>query len=383
MQPNQRVSSISLSATLALDARAKELAAEGRDIVNLTAGEPDFDSPESVRTAAKKSIDSGMVRYTPASGRPTLRDAVAEHLSETRGVPFTREQVTVTHSCKHAISGTLLALIEEGDEILVPLPAWVSYFDIIKYAGGVAVGVKPTPECAPDPAAIEAAVTPKTRGILLNSPSNPSGYVWTEEETRAVCAIAEKHDLWIVSDEIYRRLVFDGPPMFSPVQVSPEVRARTIIVDGASKAYAMTGYRIGFLAGDTSITSGVARLHSQLTGRPLRHLAGRLRAGPARRAGRSAADGRLVPRALHARRQVVCVSWASRSRRRAVRSTPSRTSVRTSTSAAPPGSARTCSTSTTWRSFRAPSSVSRSTSAFPTRHRSRTWTRPSTAWATS
>lgn len=268
MKPNQRVSSIAFSATLALDARAKKLLAEGRDIVNLTAGEPDFDSPASVRDAAKNSIDSGKVRYTPASGRPSLRDAVAEHLTETRGVPYSREQVTITHSCKHAISGSLLALIEEGDEILVPLPAWVSYFDIIKYAGGKAVGIEPTPACAPDPAAIEAAITPKTRGILLNSPSNPSGYVWTEEETREVCALAEKHDLWIVSDEIYRRLVFDGPPMFSPVQVSPSVRERTIIVDGASKAYAMTGYRIGFLAGDPEITSGVARLHSQLTGSP-------------------------------------------------------------------------------------------------------------------
>ena len=176
MQPNQRVSSISLSATLALDARAKELAAEGRDIVNLTAGEPDFDSPESVRTAAKKSIDSGMVRYTPASGRPTLRDAVAEHLSETRGVPFTREQVTITHSCKHVISGTLLALIEEGDEILVPLPAWVSYFDIIKYAGGVPVGVKPTPECAPRHSAPSARwlVSPRTLALPTRSVASPT-----------------------------------------------------------------------------------------------------------------------------------------------------------------------------------------------------------------
>jgi len=268
MKPNQRVSSIAFSATLALDARAKELAAEGRDIVNLTAGEPDFDAPTSVRDAAKASVDSGRVRYTPASGRPSLRDAVAAHLTETRNAPFTRDQITVCHSCKHAISGALSTLIEPGDEILVPLPAWVSYFELIKYAGGVPVCVEPAADCAPDLAALAAAVTPKTRGIMINSPSNPSGVVYSEADVRAIVKLAEEHDLWILSDEIYRRLVFNGAPAFSPASVSESARARTIIVDGASKAYAMTGYRIGFLAGPPEIVSSVARLHSQMTGSP-------------------------------------------------------------------------------------------------------------------
>lgn len=268
MKPNQRVSSIAFSATLALDARAKELRAAGRDIVNLTAGEPDFDTPASVREAAKASIDSGKVRYTPAAGRPSLRDAIAAHLSETRGTTFTRDQITVCHSCKHAISGTLSTLVEPGDEVLVPLPAWVSYFEIIKYTGGIPVGVEPDANCAPNIAALEAAVTPKTRGIMLNSPSNPSGVVYSEDDVRAICELAKKHDLWILSDEIYRRLVYSGAPAFSPTSVSDDARARTIIVDGASKAYAMTGYRIGFLAGSPEIASSVARLHSQLTGSP-------------------------------------------------------------------------------------------------------------------
>ena len=268
MKPNQRVSSIAFSATLALDARAKELQAEGRDIVNLTAGEPDFNAPASVSEAAKVSVDSGKVRYTPAAGRPSLRDAIATHLSQTRGAEFTRDQITVAHSCKHAISGALCTLIEPGDEVLVPLPAWVSYFELIKYAGGVPVGVKPGPACTPDIAALDAAVSPKTRGIMINSPSNPSGVVYTEAEVRAICDLAKKHDLWIMSDEIYRRLVFSGEPAFSPTSVSDDARARTIIVDGASKAYAMTGYRIGFLAGPPEIASSVARLHSQLAGSP-------------------------------------------------------------------------------------------------------------------
>lgn len=268
MKPNQRVSDIAFSATLALDARAKELIRAGRDVVNMTAGEPDFDSPAAVREASHRSVDSGNVRYTPAAGRPGLREAVALHLNETRAGTWTPEEVTVCHSCKHALSGTLATLIEPGDEILIPLPAWVSYFELVKYAGGVAVGVAPLKSGAPDLDALARACTAKSRGLLVNSPSNPSGYVHTEDEVRALAALAEERDLWILSDEIYRRLVFDGPPAYSPASISREVWERTIIVDGASKAYAMTGYRIGFLAGPKEITKSVAKLHSQLTGSP-------------------------------------------------------------------------------------------------------------------
>ena len=268
MRQNTRVQKLSLSTTLALDARAKELAAQGRDVINMAVGEPDFNAPEAVQSAAVAAVRGGKVRYTPAEGTASLRKAIAQHLTDTRGIAFTPAEITVCHSAKHALSGACLTLIEPGDEVLVLLPAWVSYVEIIRFAGGVPVEVPSRPDLGPDVARIAAAITKKTKGLLINSPCNPSGYVMTAAEVRALSELAEKHDLWIVSDEIYRRLVYEGEPNLSPAQVSERVRARTVIVDGASKAFAMTGYRIGFCAGPKDVVSGVAKLNSQLTGCP-------------------------------------------------------------------------------------------------------------------
>jgi len=268
MRPNRRVSALSFSTTLALDARAKALLAAGRDVINMSVGEPDFKTPEAVRKSAAAKAESGEVRYTPAAGTTSLRQAIAERLTHTRGIPFTEAEVTVCHSAKHALSGACIAMIEPGDEVLLLLPAWVSYDEIVKFAGGVPVPVKSRADCGPDLAAIRLAITRKTRGILLNSPCNPSGYVLTQAEVRAIGEIALERDLWIVSDEIYRRLVYEGEPDFSPAQVSPSVRARTVVVDGASKAFAMTGYRIGYAAAPPEIANSIAALHSQLTGCP-------------------------------------------------------------------------------------------------------------------
>jgi aspartate aminotransferase len=268
MQINQRVEGIPLSRTLALDARAKELAASGRDIVNMTAGEPDFDSPDVVRTAAKRAIDSGRVKYTPAPGRLDLRETIADYLTRTRGVAFHAGNVTVCHSGKHALSGSLLTLISPGDEVLLTLPAWVSYVEQVRFAGGEAVGVPPRADMGPDFDAMAAALTPRTRGIMINSPNNPSGYVTTREEFEQLAQFARKHDLWILSDEIYGRLTYEDKPYGSPVQCGADARERTIIVDGASKTFAMTGYRIGFVAAPERVANAVANLHSQLTGAP-------------------------------------------------------------------------------------------------------------------
>lgn len=268
MQPNSRVRTIAFSATLALDARAKELRARGIDVVNMAVGEPDFDAPEVVQRGAVEAVRSGAVRYTPVAGTPSLRAAIARHLAATRGVPWTPEEITVCHSAKHALSGTLLTLLEPGDEVLILLPAWSSYVEQVRFAGGVPVDVTARADCGPDFEALRAAIGPRTTGVMLNSPSNPSGYVWSEAEVRALVAIAEDEELWILSDEIYRRLVYEGEPNFSPASVSESARARTIIVDGASKAFAMTGYRIGYLAAPPEVAAGVARLHSQLTGCP-------------------------------------------------------------------------------------------------------------------
>lgn len=270
MQPNDRVSAIEYSLTLALDARAKELAKSGRDVVNLAVGEPDFPAPRAAREAARALIESGAVRYTPAAGRMELRAAIAGYTSRARGLatPFTAREITVCHSAKHALSGALLSLVEPGDEVLLLLPAWVSYVEQVRFAGGVPVGVPPRSDLGPDLDALRAAITPRTRGLMLNSPSNPSGYVLSDEEVEALSALAVERDLWILSDEIYGRLLYDGRRLASPVQCGDEARARTVIVDGASKSFAMTGYRVGWVAAPQPIAAAVERLHSQLTGAP-------------------------------------------------------------------------------------------------------------------
>ncbi|MCE9593303.1 MAG: pyridoxal phosphate-dependent aminotransferase [Planctomycetes bacterium] len=253
---------------MALDARAKALMAEGRDVINMSVGEPDFPAPAVVQDAACALIRSGNVRYTAAAGTLQLRGAIAKYLTDTRGAPYETKHVTVCHSTKHALSGAVLATVQEGDEVLLFLPAWVSYVEMVKLAGGVPVSVPSRADLGPDFDAIRRAIGPKTRVMLLNSPSNPTGYTWTRKEVEELAAIAVKHDLVILSDEIYRRLIYEGEPDFSPASVSAEARARTVILDGASKSYAMTGYRIGFVAGPPEIASAVERLHSHLTGAP-------------------------------------------------------------------------------------------------------------------
>ncbi len=266
----RRIDRIEASITLALDERAKAMRARGRDVISMAVGEPDFPAPALVQAAAIEKVASGDVRYTPAAGTPSLRKAVAEHLTRTRGGAWTAEEITICHSAKHALSGAIFALIEEGDEVLVPLPAWASYFDLVRCAGGTPVLVPPDRRdgVRPDLAALARAVTPRTRALMINSPNNPSGYVFTPEEIEGVARLALERDLWILSDEIYRALVYEGGEARSPVSLSPEVRARTAIIDGASKAFAMTGYRIGFLAAPAPLAAAVAKLHSQTTGSP-------------------------------------------------------------------------------------------------------------------
>ena len=265
-----RIDRIQASITLALDERAKAMRAAGRDVISMAVGEPDFPAPAVVQRAAIEKVESGDVRYTPAAGTPSLRKAVADHLSESRHTPFAPEEITICHSAKHALSGAIFALVEEGDEVLVPLPAWASYFDLVRCAGGTPVLVPPDPHgvVRPDLAGLARAVSPRTRAILINSPNNPSGYVYTRAEIEGIVRLALERDLWILSDEIYRALVYDGHEALSPASISREARARTAIIDGASKVFAMTGYRIGYLAAPRALAAAVAKLHSQTTGSP-------------------------------------------------------------------------------------------------------------------
>lgn len=267
---SERASALAPSATLALAAAAKEMARAGRDVVNMAVGEPDFDAPGVARSAARAAVDSGQVKYTPAAGLMSLRKAAADRLRIERGIDHAPESVVVCHSAKHALSHTLLALVDPGDDVLLLAPVWGSYDEQVKFAGARPVHVAPLPggRCAPDLDGIRAAVGPKTRGIMLNTPSNPSGYVWTEDELRALGEIVLEHDLWLISDEIYGRLVFDGARHVSPAALSAELAERTIVVDGASKVFAMTGYRIGFLAAAPPIAKAVASIQSQISGCP-------------------------------------------------------------------------------------------------------------------
>jgi aspartate aminotransferase len=267
MQLSARVQKLAPSATLALDARAKEIAATGRDVVNMAVGEPDFPAPRAVREAATAKVQSGDVRYTPAAGTNSLRQAIAEHLGATRGTPVQAAQVAVCHSAKHALMAALLSTIGEGDDVLIPLPAWGSYFEEVAIAGGRAVLIPPAKGCRPDLDALAAAVTPRSRMVMFNSPCNPTGYVWTAAEIARLAALAVRHDLWILADEIYRRLVYERE-FASPLSVDDETRRRTIVVDGASKSFAMTGYRIGYVCGPVALARAVADLNSQMTGSP-------------------------------------------------------------------------------------------------------------------
>lgn len=267
MQLSSRSRKLAPSATLALDARAKDLAAAGTDVVNMAVGEPDFPAPRAVREAAVAKVESGDVRYTPAAGTPSLRRAIAQYVAATRQAPADWTQVSVCHSAKHALTASILATVDEGDEVLLPLPAWGSYFEEVALAGGSPVLVPPAAGCRPDLEALEAAVTPRSRMVMINSPCNPTGYVWTPAEIERLCDLARRHDLWILSDEIYRRLVYDRP-FASPWSVDEDARSRTIVVDGASKSFAMTGYRIGYACGPVALSRAVTDLNSQMTGSP-------------------------------------------------------------------------------------------------------------------
>ena len=233
----------------------------------MAVGEPDFPAPRSVQQAAVDKVLSGKVRYTPAAGTPELRSAIARQVSETRGISVGPENVAVCHSAKHALTVSLLATVQEEDEVAIPLPAWGSYFAEVEVAGAQTLLVPPAAECRPDLDTLAQKITPRTRMVMINTPSNPTGYVWTRAEVERLAELANRHDLWILSDEIYRRLLYEGD-FVSPASIDAPTRERTILIDGASKAFAMTGYRIGYVCGSEKIVRAVAAMNSQMTGSP-------------------------------------------------------------------------------------------------------------------
>ena len=270
MRISQRCQRVTGSLTLAIDAKAKEMKQKGIDVVGFGAGEPDFDTPEHIRKAAKDALDLGKTRYTPAAGMPELRQAICDKLKRDNGLDYAPQQIVVSNGAKHSLFNSFQALLEEGDEVIVPGPYWVSYPEIVRMAGGVPVIVEGTEENNFKPAIddFRAAVTDKTRAIVINSPNNPNGFVYTRDELKAIGDLAIEKDLSIVSDEIYEFLVYDGAEHISIASLSPEIKERTIVINGMSKAYAMTGWRIGYTASPLNAAKAMTNFQSHSTSCP-------------------------------------------------------------------------------------------------------------------
>lgn len=263
---SNRILAMSPSATLAMSQKSNELKAQGVDVINLSVGEPDFHTPDHIKEAAKAAIDANFTFYTPVPGYLSLRKAICEKLRRENGIEFTPEQIVVSNGAKQSLCNCILSLINPGDEVIIPTPAWVSYVEMVKLAEGVNVlvpaGVEQNFKITA--AQLEAAITPKTRMVLLCSPSNPTGSVYSREELRALADVLAKYpDIIILADEIYEHINYTGE--FNSISQFPEVRDRVVIVNGVSKAYAMTGWRIGFLAASLPIAKANNKLQGQYT----------------------------------------------------------------------------------------------------------------------
>lgn len=266
---SDRLNSLSPSATLAMSQKSSELKAQGVDVINLSVGEPDFNTPDHIKEAAKKAIDENYSRYSPVPGYPALRNAIVAKLKNENGLEYSAAQISCANGAKQTICNAVLALVNPGDEVIVPAPYWVSYPEMVKLAEGVPVIVSAGIEqdFKITPAQLEAAITPKTRALILCSPSNPTGSVYSQEELAALAAVLAKHPrVIIIADEIYEHINYIGKHQ-SLAQFS-ELKERTVVVNGVSKAYAMTGWRIGFIAGPEWIIKACNKLQGQYTSGP-------------------------------------------------------------------------------------------------------------------
>ncbi|MFL5345559.1 MAG: pyridoxal phosphate-dependent aminotransferase [Hyalangium sp.] len=269
MQLAQRIKAIKPSPTLALNARAKALAAQGVDVAGFVAGEPDFDTPEFIKQAAIDCLKAGFTKYTPTAGIPELREAICAKLQRDNQLTYTPDQVLVSVGAKHSLYNIFQALLNEGDEVIVLTPYWVSYPDMVLLAGGRPVFVETREEngFAPDPEAIRRALTPRTRAIVLNSPSNPSGAVFSRAALEGIASAVRGHDCLIVSDDIYEKLLYEGQ-FLNIANVAPDLVPRLVVVNGMSKAYSMTGWRLGYAAGPKPLITGMQMIQDQSTSNP-------------------------------------------------------------------------------------------------------------------
>ena len=271
MKLARRVASIQPSPTLAITSKAKAMKAEGIDVVGFGAGEPDFDTPAHIKAVAKKALDDGYTKYTPVPGSPQLKDAIIAKFQRDNGLEYQRENIIVSVGAKHSIYNVGQALFEEGDEIVIPAPYWVSYPDIALLAGATPVIVDTKEETGfkLSPEQLERAITPRTKCVILNSPSNPTGAAYTGEELKRIADVIVRRDVTVLSDDIYEKIVYDNFRFESIASFGEEIRKRTIVVNGLSKAYSMTGWRIGYLAADRDLVAAINNIQSQSTSNPV------------------------------------------------------------------------------------------------------------------
>ena len=263
----KRVSEISPSMTLAMSAKSAEMKAAGEKVINFGVGEPDFITPEHIIQAAKDAMDAGYTKYVAAAGLPALKKAVCKKFARENALEYDPSQIVISNGGKHAILNAVAAVVEEGDEVIIPSPYWLTYPEVVRFFGGVPVYVPTTRENGFKMTAeqLEAAITPKTAMLIFNSPCNPTGAVYSEEEIKAIAAVCEKHELCVLSDEIYEKLIYDGLKHYSIAQVSPKMKELTILVNGVSKSYAMTGWRLGYLAASAPVAKAIGSFQSHAT----------------------------------------------------------------------------------------------------------------------
>jgi aspartate aminotransferase len=266
---SQRTNILKPSPTLAITAKANSMKAEGIDVISFGAGEPDFNTPQPICDAAKEAIDSGFTKYTPSAGINELREAICGKLSRENGLEYYPSQIIVSCGAKHSVYNSMQVLVDPGDEVILIAPYWMTYADQIQLAGGVPVVVKASAESGfvPELEQIRSVITPKTKAILINSPSNPSGAVLPDNVLIGIAELADMHDLWIISDEIYERLIY-GVNFRSIASLSQNIKDRTITIGGCSKSYAMTGWRIGFAAAPLPVAKAMSNFQDQVTSNP-------------------------------------------------------------------------------------------------------------------
>ncbi|MBB4267259.1 pyridoxal phosphate-dependent aminotransferase [Roseospira visakhapatnamensis] len=262
----ERLSAIKPSPTIAVTTKANEMRAAGHDVIGLGAGEPDFDTPQHIKEAAKASMDRGETKYTPVAGTVALRKAIVEKFQRDNGLTYTPDQITVGCGGKQVLYNAIMASVEAGDEVVIPAPYWVSYPDIVLLAGGTPV-IVPCPEDTGfklRPQDLEAAITPRTKWVILNSPNNPTGAAYTAAELKALTDVLLRHPhVWVMSDDMYEHLVYDGFTFATPAQVEPGLMDRTLTCNGVSKAYSMTGWRVGYAGGPVALIKAINKIQSQ------------------------------------------------------------------------------------------------------------------------